>query len=200
MNAHRCVLVVLAAAASAATASAGVTAVPEFVGERSEFFETGNPGTFPGPMPIFQGTATMDDSLAHIAVVAFNWFGPAGTILPQRGALFGGTVAGATLFEFSTPQRMFGGYMNTVGLQPGGTINFRDGSGGLVGSAQLGVQPVTWLWQGWMTDAPFTSIEVIGAGVPGISLQYDSLQVSTLPAPASAVLLGLAGLATLRRR
>lgn len=198
MIGHRVVWVVLAAAAT--SAAADVTAVPEFIGERSEFFETGNPGTFPGPMPIFQGTATMDDSLAHIAVVAFNWFGPAGTILPQRGALFGGTVAGATLFQFSSPQRMFGAYFNTVGTLPGGTINFRDASGAVVGTAQLGVQPVTWIWQGWRSDAPFTSIEVIGAGVPGISMQYDSMQVSSIPAPASLGLLGLTTLAGRRRR
>lgn len=189
----------VALVAGAASASADITPVPEFVGERSEFFETGAPGGYPGPMAIFQGTATMDDSLAHIAVIAFSWSGPAGSIFPQRGALFGGTVAGATLLEFSTPQRMFGGYFNTVGTLPGGVVNFRDGSGALIGTADLGVVPVTWVWQGWMSDVPFTSIEVIGAGVPGISTQYDSLQVSTLPGPGALAMLGLAGLARRRR-
>lgn len=197
MKLSLCVVVVLA---GTGVASADLVPIPEFIGERSEGFEAvGGPQTHTGPLSILGGTATMEDTLAHIAVVAFNWFGPAGTVLPFQGGLFGGTVAGSSMFLFSTPQKAFGGFMNTVGTAPGGTAVFRDASGAVVGSTPINVNPVTWAWQGWRSDAAFSSVEIIGAGVPGLSTLYDNIQVSSIPAPGGAMVVA-AGLGLMGRR
>jgi hypothetical protein len=121
-------------------------------------------------------------------------------VLPYNGNLFGGTVAGSTLFHFSTPATDFGGFMTTVGLLPGGTAIFRDAAGGTIGSVPVNNLPVEWTWQGWHSDTPFSSVEIIGNNVPGISMQYDDLQVNFVPAPGVLGVLAGAGLMARRRR
>ena len=54
------------------TASADVVPVGEFAGEMWEGFENiGTPGSY-SPLPIFEGNGSMIDSLANMAVIAYN--------------------------------------------------------------------------------------------------------------------------------
>ncbi|MBK7406023.1 MAG: hypothetical protein IPJ41_15770 [Phycisphaerales bacterium] len=159
------------------------------------------PGGYPGPIDIFGGEASMDDTLAHTVVIAFTWSGPGGDVLPYDGNLFGGTVAGSTIFTFDNPIADFGGFFTTVGSQPGGSVVFRDAAGGLIDTVNATIEPTVWGWQGWHSTTPISSVEVIGANVPGVSVQYDDLQINAVPAPGALTLGACAlGLVSRRRR
>ncbi len=194
-------LVTAFALVAVASASAAVTPIGEFTGEKFEGFENiYPPGGYPGPIPIFNGFATMDDTLAHFCVIAYIWSGQGGEVYPYDGNLFGGTVAGSTLFQFSEPVKQFGGFFTTVGPLPGGEVKFRDAGGNLLADLAIDVTPTVWGWQGWLSDTPIASIEVIGANVPSASMQYDDLQVSVVPEPAALGLLALGAAFVMRRR
>ncbi len=187
--------------AAAGMALAGVSPTAEFNGTASDGFEAiAPPGGYSGPLPIFSGAATMNDTITNFNVIALSWSGPAGQVLPFNGNLMGGTIVGSSMFTFSTPVTAFGGYMTTVGTLSGGSVVFRDVGGGVIDTLSLSVTPLEWNWQGWTSTTPVGSIEVIGANVPGISLQFDDLQANFVPAPGAAAVMVLGGLALSRRR
>lgn len=189
------------ASLSIGSASAGVIEIGEFTGEMSEGYEAiATPGGYPGAMPIFGGTAVMKDTLADFCVIALSWWGPGGEILPYNGNFMGGTVAGATLFEFTTPVLQFGGWVNTIATIPGGTATFRDPSGALIATVPVEITPATWGWIGWQSDTLIGSIEITTPNVPGFGLQFDDLHISSVPAPAALTLAGVSGLFAGRRR
>ncbi len=193
-------IVIAALLCAASLAVADVVPIPEFTGSLSEGFENiYPPGGYPGPIPIFGGAATMDDTLAHTVVIAYVWQGPAGQVFPYDGNLFGGTVAGSTMFTFPTPVQEFGGFLNSIGPVPGGNVVFRDALGGEIATLPVTITPGQWAWQGWRSDVPIGSIEVIGAGVPGFSTLYDDLQAN-VPEPATLTLVLAAAGWLLRRR
>lgn len=184
-----------------APALAGVTATGPFNGQAYETFEgVASPGGYPGPLAIFGGAATLDDSLSHTVVIAFNWFGPSGEVLPYAGNLMGGIPAGTAIFNFANPIMAFGGYMNTVGLVGGGTAVFRDADGSIIDTVAFDGSPVTWTWAGWTSDVAFSTVELTGANGPGFGFQFDNLTYSAVPAPGAVALLGLGALGATRRR
>ncbi|HZW11433.1 MAG TPA: hypothetical protein VFF69_16130 [Phycisphaerales bacterium] len=187
--------------AGAGVAMADITPVGEFMGDMTEGFENVlPPGGYAGPIDIFEGNVSMDDTLAHFVVISFIWSGPGGEVLPYNGNLFGGTVAGSTLFTFDTPVSDFGGYFTTVGAVPGGSVVFRDAAGGEIGTLPVEITPAEWAWQGWHSDTPVSSIEVIGGSVPVASVQYDDLQLNFVPAPSAMTLAVIGAGLSLRRR
>ncbi len=196
-----CVLAAVGTAAAMTTAAlADVTAIGAFAGEAYETFEAiGSPAGYPGPLGIFGGNATLNDSLANTVVIAFNWMGPAGEIIPLNGNLMGGVPAGAAVFEFSTAVTDFGGYISTVAAVGGGTAVFWDAEGAQIGSMSFDATPADWTWIGWHSDTGISRIELTG-NVPGFGFQFDDLTLNYVPAPASAGLLALAAGALARRR
>lgn len=189
----------LAAGVVGGSAAGGVTAIGEFAGEIYETFENvAFPGSLPGPAPIFGGAVTVNDSLANILVVAFNWIGPSGEVLPYNGNLMGGVPAGAAIFEFSTAVSRFGGYFNTVGPIGGGTAVFYDASGAQIGTTAFSSTPTEWFWLGWESDVGIARIEVLG-GVQGFGFQFDDLTLNYVPTPGVCGVLG-AGACLLGRR
>lgn len=189
------------ASLSIGSASAGVIEIGEFTGEMSEGYEAiATPGGYPGAMQIFGGAGVMKDTLADFCVIALSWWGPAGEILPYNGNFMGGTVAGATRFEFSTPVRQFGGWVNTIGSIPDGTVTIRGVDGAELATLALTITPTEWTWMGWQSDVLIGSVEITTPNVPGIGLQFDDLHASSVPAPAALALAGLCGLVGGRRR
>ena len=183
-------------AVSSSTALAAVTPIGEFTGNISEGFENvAPPAGYPTPLTVFGGVATMDDQLAHFNVIAFSWQGPAGSYGPYNGNLFEGSVAGSTLITFNTPMSQFGGFFITSGTLPDGQAIFRDASGFVIDTVPMSITPVVWNWQGWSSDVPFSSIELISANTPGIGIQSDDLQATFAPEPASMSLLALGAIA-----
>ncbi len=189
----------LVAAGLAGSAAGGVTAIGEFAGEAYETFENvASPGSIPGPAPIFGGAVTVNDSLANILVVAFNWWGPSGEVLPYNGNLMGGLPAGAAIFEFSTAVSRFGGFFNTVGPVGGGTAVFYDASGAQIGSLDFGGTPTEWAWLGWESDVGISRMEITGP-VQGFGFQFDDLTLNYVPTPGTVAALA-AGVCVLGRR
>lgn len=191
----------LALAGVTGLAAADVNAIGEFFGESFETFENvATPGAHPAPLSVFNGTATLDDSLAHTIVIAFNFFGPAGEVLPLGGNLFGASLAGAAVFEFESELHQFGGYVNTVGLNGGGTAVFKDGEGEIIDTVAFTSEALEWTWIGWESDVAFTTVELTGANGAGQGLLFDNMTVSSIPAPSGMAALGLGFLAGARRR
>lgn len=189
----------LVAAGLAGSATGGVSAIGEFAGEAYETFENvAFPSSIPGPAPIFGGAVTVNDSLANILVVAFNWWGPSGEVLPYNGNLMGGVPAGAAIFEFSTAVTRFGGFFNTVSSVGGGTALFFDASGAQIGSSDFGSNPTEWTWLGWESDVGISRIEIAGP-MQGFGFQFDDLTLNYVPTPGSAAVLA-AGACVLGRR
>ena len=186
---------------SAGIAAAGVTPIGPFTGYMSETFEhnLGN-GTYP-EVPLFDGSAVLDDTLSGIAVITNWWNGTGGQLLPYEGTLFGGTPTGSQIITFGTPALDFGGFIGTVSDTAGATVVFRDPLGNLIDQVTADITPVTWKWIGWSSDTPIGSIQITGNGPMGNRpVQFDNLEVNFVPEPASLALLGLGGLALLRRR
>jgi hypothetical protein len=186
---------------AAASASAAITPISPFTGDKAEGFEAiYSPGAYPGPIPIFGGDATMDDTLSHTIVISYVWTGGGGQVLPYNGNLFSGGVAGPELITFNKGAYQFGGYFTSCGPLADGTITFYDDEGASLGSMAMDYDPTVWVWQGWESDIPFYSVEITSANVPNVSTQMDDLQVSFVPEPATFSLLVLgAGLLARRR-
>jgi hypothetical protein len=199
MSLRRVSLIATVALVTSTALAFDVVPVGPFTGDITEGFENiYAPGSYP-VVPVFDGLAEMTDSLANIGVITNVWNGPGGTVYPYNGNLMGGTPAGSTLFDFSTPVMQFGGYLSTVSDVSDGTITFRDERGGVIGSLPYSVTPTIWAWQGWSSDTPIKSIEVTGNGPFGNRpMQYDDLQV-IVPEPGTLGLL-IIGAGLLRRR
>ena len=191
----------IALLALGAGARADVVATGEFAGQDYETFEAvGTPGGYPGAMPIFGGAATVADSLANTVVIAFNWFGPAGEVLPYGGNLMGGTPAGTTVFTFDEAVTDFGGYFNTVADVGGGSAVFRDEDGFAVATLSFDLTPTEWTWLGWHSDAGFTTVELTGNAGGGFGFQFDNLTYNSVPGPGAGAFVAIAGLCAARRR
>ncbi len=195
---------------AASSAWADITPISHFTGDVSETFETIPFSTYTGPIEVFGGVATMDDTFAHVVVVSWIWTGPWGEVTPYAGGSMGGSPLGSILFEFAEPIAQFGGYFTTNSADPDGTVVFRDEAGEEIDSLDMRINLLTWAWQGWSSDVPVYSVEVIGnyaAGPPGSGapagglVQMDNLELTWVPEPGALalVLVGAALLGSRRR-
>ncbi|MCC5823478.1 MAG: hypothetical protein LAT64_05720 [Phycisphaerales bacterium] len=188
-------------AALGANALANVTSTDEFVGEIYETFESvASPGGYPGTMTLFGGAGTLTDLLSNTVVIAQNWTGPSGVVLPFNGNLMGGTPTSPAAFEFTTPVTHFGGYINTVAPTGGGTATFWDADGNELASLSFSTTPIEWSWVGWESDVGIARIELMGSSGQGWGFQYDDLAIRLVPAPGTGVLAAMGLLAAGRRR
>ncbi len=177
MNVQR-VLGVVVVLFSVSAAMADVVPAGQFTGTYYEGFENFNPQSYPGPMAIFGGAATVDDAYAHFIVVAYIWSGPGGEVTPWVGFNFGGNAVSTTIFQFPTPVSKFGGFFSTVGLNPDGTAVFFDANGVQIASLPFSVRAPAWGWQGWQSDVKIGRIELTGNNGMGFGLLYDALELT----------------------
>lgn len=198
----RTAAIVCAAAGLVSSAGAQVTGIGPFVGDAYEGFEgIAPPGSVPGPVPIFGGSATMTDAFAGNVIITTNLisFLTNEEIFPWNGNLMGMAVTGFATFVFDTPATAFGGYIGTVDVLSGGTISFYDESDALIQTLSMALPVNDWQWWGWSSDTPFRRVSIAANVNPGTPVVFDDMQVSFVPAPASASLL-LAGALIARRR
>lgn len=193
----------LAFASIAGVASASVTTIGPFTGDAWENYETiGPPGGTNGPAEIFGGEATTYDQNANFLMIATSLFSfiSQTEILPYNGNIMGGYVTGQAVIEFDTPVTAFGGYFGTADVHTDSVINLYDGNGSLISSEPMNFELGEWNWHGWSSDTPISRVEIQGSPTPGLPIVMDDLQVSYIPAPATGALIGLVGLAGVRRR
>lgn len=179
MRAWSMVATAATAAWLAGSAAADVTTTGEFDGDVFEGFEANQPpGAYPN-LPVFENNGTLHDSLATIGVIAVNWWGPGGEVLAYNGNFFGGTPAGSSIYEFSTPIVAFGGFLTTVSDVPDAIAIFRDAEGAELATLTVTLTPTVWGWQGWQSDVPIGSIEFVQNGPFGNRpVQYDDLRIT----------------------
>ncbi len=201
---NRTVPALFVAAALTASASAAVTSIDDpFAGQYFETFELiGMPGSVPGPVPIFDGTATLTDELAGnvIAAVSLTSFLTNESIFPWNGNFMGGMPTGWAVFEFSQGATDFGGYIGTADILSGGNISFFGADDQLIETQALDIPLNDWQWYGWHSDEAFSRVVIHSAANPGSPIVFDDMQVNYVPAPASLALLGAGVLGAARRR
>ncbi|GAB5494969.1 MAG: hypothetical protein Phyf2KO_00490 [Phycisphaerales bacterium] len=196
-------VIVCAVVSLAGSASSQVTGIGPFVGDGFEGFENvAPPGTVNGPADIFGGDATVVDGFANNLIIALNLvsFVTNEEIFPYNGNLMGMTVTGFAEFEFATPIAEFGGYFGTADNLSGGSITFYDENDAVISSEAFELPLNDWGWHGWSSTTPISRISIAGNVNPGTPIVFDDLRLTYVPAPASAVLLGIAGCASARRR
>ncbi|MFG0252116.1 MAG: hypothetical protein ACF8NJ_04500 [Phycisphaerales bacterium JB038] len=202
MQAHRITVAALAGLAASSLAAAAVTPIGQFAGDYFENFEDIDaPGGYPGPFDIFQGEATLNDTLANNVVLATvvsssdtDWE----NFYPYDGFLMGLVPTGWCEFVFDTPVTQFGGFFGSAAIMSDGFISFYDEAGALLDTQAFNVTALQWDWQGWESDVAIGRIEIHGHSTPGKPLVFDNMALIQVPAPGSLALL-LAG-AALRRR
>lgn len=174
------------AASPAAIAIAEVTPIDPFTGEAFETFEAiAPPGGVPGPVDIFGGQGTANDTLANTLVIAANLisFVTEEEIFAWNGNFMGLYPTGWTTYTFDQPAYSFGGYIGTADELTGGTARFYDESGALIEQLDFNLPLNDWAWYGWTSDVPFSKVEFQGDATPGKPVVYDDLQVSFTPPP-----------------
>ncbi len=199
----RTAAIVCAAAGFVTSAEAQVLPTGPFTGDAYEGFEAiAPPGSVSGPVDIFSGEGTANDQFANIIVIALNLvsFVTNEEIFPYNGNLMGLSVTGFTTFTFDSPATDFGGYFGTADNLSNGTVSFYDENDGLIQTLSMELPLNDWQWWGWSSATPFSRVSIMGNTNPGSPIVFDDLQVSFVPAPASAALLAAGGVIVARRR
>jgi|GEM_PF-1589276 len=192
-------------AAAGLHANADVVATGQFVGDYSENFENIAPlGMTPGPASTFADHCVTGDIFAGGVMIANNLtsFLTETSILPFNGNLMGGSVTGKMSFDFDAPMHAFGGMIGTADILTESYAVFIDDDGFTIDTVDFTLGgPGEWNWFGWTSDAAFTRVEIHAAPNPGLPIVFDDMQVSAVPAPTTASIIALTGLAaTCRRR
>lgn len=192
------------AALVSSPALADVTAIGEFTGDGTETFENiASPGGVPGPVDIFGGAATINDSLANqlvLATVVSSSDTGHENFFPHNGFLMGLVPTGWTTIEFDTPVSQFGGFFGSAAFHNGGGVTFFDEDGNAIGSDDMEITAMQWDWHGWESDTPISSIQIRASADPSAPMVMDNLQYTAVPAPGALALLAVGTFAAGRRR
>ena len=189
MKLHRMSLVACFLAVAGFAIADVVPLADEFPGDYFEGFENINPpGQYASyPIRSGQGTAISGFPYGPMMLIVLNHMGAGGEVLPYNGNLFGAVPIGSVIFLFNESVTEFGGYFSTVEATPGATIVFRDKNDAEIATLPMTCVPAVWTWQGWHSDTPIGSVEIIGVGAPPFSgaLDFDDLRVTLASAPCS---------------
>ena len=169
----------LALAAAAGSASAQISSVGPFTGPYTEGFETQvQPTPFNTCVPdrVFNNTADLCDTTGSAAHITTGW-GFFCTIFPYAGARFFGSAGGPAEYRFDADVSKFGGQFGTNAGTDGGTAEFYDASGNLIGTAQITTAGCTWTWNGWESTTPFRRVKITAAnGFGGGFMDMDDME------------------------
>jgi hypothetical protein len=204
-------------------ASAALSPIAPFYGEKFESFETKALGfypTQPTAFDIFDGAGGMSGLTTGSIGVANLVSDTRGyEVTAKNGNFFAGTPIGALRIDLDEPTGAFGTWIANAGFlvidptatSAAGVAEF------FANGVSLGTQPLSitvekWIWHGWTSTTPFDAIEFrvgdVPQGAPYESVLIDALVASSssspmlVPEPASVALLVLCGktLVGLRRR
>ena len=171
---------------AAAGASAQLTPIGQFVGDESEGFE--NVPTYQCPpcfynslSGFFNGQADMKCTQGNCIHITGSW-GFQCSIRPNSGGRLFGSPGTETHIDFLQLGTKFGGYFGTNSGNAGGSIDFWDANGALIGSQPLDITAdCVWAWKGWESTTPFKRVTIRGPLGGGFHM-LDDLEVSFGPA------------------
>ena len=107
-------------------------------------------------------------------------------VVPISGLMMG--QLGIARWEFNEPVSRFGGWWENNSGADDATATFFDSQGNSLGSmiARDPVQAQTWTWNGWESDVPVKSIQVVGNGLINGFIWYDNVQMTlAVPEPGA---------------
>lgn len=195
-----CTLASCAFLAVAGMASAGIMNVGPFTGDLQEGWESGQAdGQFLPTIQAFGGFATVNTPNGGNGLhTTSGW----NSLQPRSGVRLFGTIANGAEFVFDDPISKFGGYFSSIFSTTGGVATVYNQNNQQIAAVNISMAMNTWTWNGWMaTDGDLIGRVVIQNNENGGAfIMTDDMEVGFIPAPGALALLGLAGLASRRRR
>lgn len=199
---YRSILTLVFFSACLNQAVADVTAVSPFSGDLHETLDYAG-STIVNHFPLFSNTASLDSFNGTSTAIHYLFSDSLGgdTVTPRTGSHILGFTQGPGIFHFNPPVLKFGGYFNNDSGADGAVVTFYDGEGSPIGTANA-TTPFAgnqWVWNGWQSTSPISSISVFGNGTINGFLWFDDMELAYTPEPTTLVGL-LVGAACLRRR
>lgn len=194
-------ITVLAVGLIAADASAAIRAIGPFAAQRVDTFDSQPFVPSAQSLVVLDGVSTVRNLTTGGAIkTEFSSSFNGDLVKPLSGIMIG--QIGVSEWTFTSGQRRFGGMFENNSGVDGGTIEFYDAFGTLLGTQQLDcpAKPDGWRWNGWESDAAFTRIKIIGNGIFNGFLWFENVQISSVPGPSVMSLLAAAAALGGRRR
>ncbi len=200
----RCTLIAVSAFAACCVvgqANAQIVLIGEFVGEKSEGFETQTPFQFLPSYDVFNNQGVVQQLGAGQGLHITTGWGFFSTVFPHSGTYFMGGAGVNAEWEFSTPALRFGGFFTTNADVPGAIASFFDDQGNMIGQQDV-TAPLgdNWTWNGWETTGPgIKRVQIVANNAWGGFIMHDDMQYTAIPAPGVLGLFAI-GLGMARRR
>ena len=166
-----------------------------FLGDLTETFNQHGSTMAVQSLPVFAGTATLDNTTDGGAIkVEFSSAFNGDLVTPLSGMMAGQLGIGHWIFD--EPVLKFGGWWENNSGADDATVAFYGINDVFLGEmiADVAADAQQWTWNGWESTEAITRVEVTGNGVFNGFLWYDDMQVEYVPAPGAAALLLTAAL------
>jgi hypothetical protein len=183
---------------------AGVIAIGPFVGTSSEDFDNTGVDGATQTLNVFGGLATIRNLTSNGALKVERSSSLDGDLVVPRSAPWMVGQLGISEWTFAQPVSQFGGYFENNSRFDDAVVDFYDRSGSLIGSltATVPKDAQTWTWNGWHSDSPLGKVVITGNDAVFLHgfIWFDDFQLTlaptSVPEPASWLLLTIAGLAS----
>ena len=163
--------------------SAEIISIDEFIGDKSEGFETQTPFEFQRSYDVFGGQGVVQQiGEGQGLLIATKWIFYT-TVFPHSGDFFMGGAGVDAEWVFDTPVKRFGGYFTTNSDVQHGVANFFDDAGNMIGQMDV-TAPLgnAWTWNGWETDgAGIKSVQILANFRFGGNIMHDDMQYTAIP-------------------
>ncbi len=172
----------------ASAASAQITQINPFTGDKSENWDDPDPlGAYGYACPpcfltelnSFGGDARFTDAGGGNGMHLTGGWGFGCTIFAQSSPRLFGSAGGATRIDFAKPVSEFGAYMGSNA--PGGntaTVEFFDASGASIGTQDIASLDCEWRWNGWSSTTPISAMVITGGQFGGGFVQIDDMELN----------------------
>ena len=185
-------------------AKAEIVPIGEFVGEKSEGFESQTPFQFLPSYDVFGGQGVVQQLGAGQGLHITTGWGFFSTVFPHSGDFFMGGAGVNAEWVFDTPALRFGGFFATNADVAGAVALFYDEAGALIGESDV-VAPLgdNWAWNGWETTTlgpGIKSVQIIANNGFNGFIMHDDMQYTAIPAPGALALLALGAVGIRRKR